>query len=170
MSNILDSVSNILDILVNKMNGKTNINLETYKSSIANQLAIGVSQGAIAAQVGVSQPTISRFANDEEVQELIKEQQVNLAMVVPDAVGNIKKLVSEMNDSGKDIEEKKLAYKATQDVLKSVSVLASPQFANNIYNDNRKTNTVVDGNVLKMLQSSGAMFEVEAEVDNEADK
>ena len=88
------------------------------KNEVIHQLAVGESQTSIAEQVGVNQSTISRFANKDEAQILIEEEQLKLVEALPDAVQNVKDLVEEMKDIPKDdIKRRELSYKATTDVL-----------------------------------------------------
>ncbi len=114
------------------------------KQEVIHKLAVGESQTSIAEQVGVNQSTISRFANKDEAQILIEEEQLKLVEVLPDAVQNVKDLVKEMKDIPKDdIKRRELSYKASKDVLKATNVFPSPQYAHNIYNDNSQNNTVI---------------------------
>ena len=107
------------------------------KQEVIHKLAIGEPQTSIAKQVGVNQSTISRFANKDEAQVLIDEEKLKLVEVLPDAVQNVKDLVEEMKGIPKDdIKRRELSYKATTDVLKATNVFPSPQYAQNIYNDN----------------------------------
>ncbi len=109
------------------------------KQEVIHKLAIGEPQTSIAWQVGVNQSTISRFANKDEAQILFEEEQLKLVEVLPDAVQNVKDLVEEMKGIPKDdIKRRELSYKATKDVLKATNVFPSPQYAHNIYNDNRQ--------------------------------
>ncbi len=136
------------------------------KQEVIHKLAIGESQTSIAEQVGVNQSTISRFANKDEAQIMIEEEQLKLVEALPDAVQNVKDLVEEMKDIPKDdIKRRELSYKATKDVLKATNVFPSPQYAHNIYNDNSQNNTVISpafqqfidfqsNNVEKMLEDS----------------
>ena len=94
--------------------------------------------------MGVNQSTISRFANKDEAQVLIEEEQLKLVEALPDAVQNVKDLVGAMKGIPKDdIKRRELSYKATKDVLKATNVFPSPQYAHNIYNDNSEHNTVI---------------------------
>ncbi len=114
------------------------------KQEVVHKLAVGETQTSIAKQVGVDQSTISRFANKDEAQALIEQEQIKLAEAVPDAVQNVKDLVEEMKDIPKDdIKRRELSYKASKDVLKATNVFPSPQYANNIYNDNSQNNTII---------------------------
>ena len=114
------------------------------KQEVVHKLAVGESQTSIAEQVGVNQSTISRFANKDEAQVLIEEEQLKLVETLPDAVQNVKDLVEEMKGIPKDdIKRRELSYKATKDVLKATNVFPSPQYAHNIYNDNSEHNTVI---------------------------
>jgi hypothetical protein len=107
------------------------------KQEVIHKLAIGEPQTSIAAQVGVNQSTISRFANKDEAQVLIEEEKLKLVEAFPDAVQNVKDLVKEMPTISKDdIKRRELSYKASVDVLKATNVFPSPQYAQNIYNDN----------------------------------
>jgi predicted transcriptional regulator len=109
------------------------------KKEVIHQLAIGESQTSIAEQVGVDQSTVSRFANKDEAIKAIEEEKLKLAETVPDAVENVRDLVKEMKDIPKDdIKRRELSYKASKDVLKAANVFPSPQYAHNIYNDNRQ--------------------------------
>jgi hypothetical protein len=51
-----------------------------------------------------------------------------------------------------DIKRLQLAYKASKDVLKAVGLFPTPQYAHNIYNDNR-TQTVVAPGIMKLFSS-----------------
>ncbi len=87
----------------------------------------------------MDQPTVSRFASKNEIRQLIEEQKGKLVKVLPDAVQNVKDLVEEMKDIPKDdVKRRELSYKASKDVLKATNVFPSPQYAHNIYNDNRQ--------------------------------
>ncbi len=135
------------------------------KKEVVHKLAVGESQTSIAEQVGVNQSTISRFANKDEAQILIEEEQLKLVEVLPDAVQNVKDLVKEMSGIPKDdIKRRELCYKATKDVLKATNVFPSPQYAHNIYNDNSQQTVISPSyqafldfqaeNGLKMLEDS----------------
>ncbi len=113
------------------------------KQEVIHKLAVGEPQTSIAGQVGVDQSTVSRFANEEEAIKAIEEEKLKLAEVIPDAVQNVKDLVKEMKDIPKDdIKRRELSYKATKDVLKAANVFPSPQYAHNIYNDNRQQTVI----------------------------
>ncbi len=113
------------------------------KKEVVHKLAIGEPQTSIAKQVGVNQSTISRFANKDEAQILIEEEQLKLVEVLPDAVQNVKDLVKEMKGIPKDdIKRRELSYKASKDVLKATNVFPSPQYAHNIYNDNSQQTVI----------------------------
>ncbi len=127
--------------------------LDHVKDDVVKKLAVGESQTSIAEQVGVDQSTISRFANKDEAQILIEEEQLKLVEVLPDAVQNVKDLVEEMKDIPKDdFKRRELSYKASKDVLKATNIFPSPQYAHNIYNDNR-TQTVVEPKIMKLFSS-----------------
>ena len=139
--------------------------LDHVKDDVVKKLAVGESQTSIAKQVGVNQSTISRFANKDEAQILIEEEQLKLVEVLPDAVQNVKDLVKEMKDIPKDdIKRRELSYKASKDVLKATNVFPSPQYAHNINNDNSQQTVISPSyqafldfqaeNGLKMLEDS----------------
>ena len=111
------------------------------KKQIAKALVGGESQTAIARTLGVSQSTISRLANREDIKPFIEQEQMKLVEVVPDALENIKELVREMKDIPKDkTKRRELSYKASHDVLKAVGLMPTPMqspLIMNIYNDNR---------------------------------
>ena len=118
--------------------------LDHVKDKVAKMLAVAEPQTSIAETIGVNQSTISRFANKDEAQVLIEEEQLKLVEVLPDAVQNVKDLVEEMKDVPEDnIKKLGLCYQASKDVLKATNVFPSPQYAHNIYNDNSQDNTVI---------------------------
>ncbi len=126
--------------------------LDYVKDMVVKSLAVGEPQTSIAEQVGVHQSTISRFANKDEAQKLIEEEQLKLVEALPDAVQNVKDLVKEMPTIPKDdIKRRELSYKATVGVLKATNVYPSPQYAHNIYNDNSQINTVISPSFQKYL-------------------
>jgi len=123
------------------------------KQEVIHKLAIGEPQTSIAKQVGVDQSTISRFAKEDENIQLIEEERGKLVKVLPSAVQNVKDLVEEMKDIPKDdIKRRELSYKASKDVMKATSIFPSPQYAHNIYNDNR-TQTVVEPKIMKLFST-----------------
>ncbi len=140
------------------------------KNEVIHQLAVGESQNSIAGQSGVDQSTISRFAKKDEIRQLIEEEREKLVKVLPDAVQNVKDLVEEMKAIPKDdIKSRELSYKASKDVLKATNVFPSPQYAHNIYNDNRiQTQNNISPSIirfigkaaLKQLQEAGEDVEV----------
>ena len=118
--------------------------LDHVKDKVAKMLAVRKPQTSIAKQMGVDQSTISRFANKDEAQKLIEQEQLKLVEVLPDAVQNVIGLVEEMKDIPEDdIKRRELSYKATTDVLKATNVFPSPQYAHSIYNDNSQNNTII---------------------------
>lgn len=123
------------------------------KKEVIHQLAVGESQTSIAKQVGVDQSTISRFAKEDEIRQLIEKEREKLVRVLPDAVENVKALVKGMKDVPEDnIKKLELCYKASKDTLKATGLFPSPQYAHNIYNDNR-TQTVVEPGIMKLFST-----------------
>ena len=123
------------------------------KNKVVHQLAVGESQTSIAKQVGVDQSTISRFAKEDEIRQLIEEEREKLVRVLPDAVKNVKALVEGMKNVPEDnIKKLELCYKASKDTLKATGLFPSPQYAHNIYNDNR-TQTVVEPKIMKLFST-----------------
>jgi predicted transcriptional regulator len=98
---------------------------EQVKMEIAKALAGKVSQQTIADQLGVSQSTVSRLANKEDVKAMIEQETIRLLGSVPQAIDNIAGLVSEMPHMT-NVKEKELAFKATRKVLEAAGVLNSP--------------------------------------------
>jgi DNA-binding transcriptional MocR family regulator len=127
--------------------------LDHVKDSVVKCLAVGEPQTSIAEQIGVDQSTVSRFASKSEIRKLIEVEKEKLVKVLPDAVQNVKDLVEEMKDIPKDdTKRRELSYKASKDVLKATNVFPSPQYAHNIYNDNRQQqNTVLSATVAMAL-------------------
>ena len=106
---------------------KSRLDTPHIKEQIVKQLAAGESQNSIAHQRGLNQSSVCRFANREDIRKLIEQKQAKLLEVVPDAVQNIKDLVSEMKDIPEnDLKRRELSYKASKDVLKTVGLLPTP--------------------------------------------
>ncbi len=127
--------------------------LDHVKDTVVKKLAVSEPQTCIAKQVGVDQSTISRFAKEDEIRQQIEEEREKLVRVLPDAVQNVKDLVEEMPTIPKDdIKRRELSYKASKDTLKAVGLFPTPQFAYNIYNDNR-TQTVIEPGIMKLFSS-----------------
>ncbi len=129
------------------------LNKLPVKNEVIHQLAIGETQTNIAKQVGVDRSQISRFTKEDKNIQLIEEEREKLVRVLPDAVENVKTLVEGMKDVPEDnIKKLELCYKASKDTLKATGLFPSPQFAHNIYNDNR-TQTVVEPSIMKLFSS-----------------
>jgi hypothetical protein len=129
------------------------LNELSVKNEVINKLAIGETQTNIAKQVGVDRSQISRFAKDDEIRQQIEEEREKLVKVLPDAVENVKTLVEEMKTLPmEDTKNRELSYKASKDVLKATNIFPSPQYAHNIYNDNR-TQTVVEPKIMKLFST-----------------
>ncbi len=127
--------------------------LDHVKDDVIKKLAVGEPQTGIAEQVGVDQSTISRFAKEDENRQLIEEEREKLVRVLPDAVENVKALVEGMKNVPEDnIKKLELCYKASKDTLKASGLFPSPQYAHNIYNDNR-TQTVVEPGIMKLFST-----------------
>jgi len=132
------------------------------KQEVIHKLAIGEPQTSIAEQVGVDQSTVSRFANKDEAIRAIEEEKLKLAEVTSEAVENVKNLVKEMKDIPKDdIKRRELSYKASKDVLKATNVFPSPQYAHNIYNDNRQENEVRISNTIASIIGQHTLDQIE---------
>ncbi len=139
------------------------------KKEVVHQLAIGKTQTDIAKQVGVNQGTISRFANKDKHIKLIEEGREKFVKIVPKAVQNLEDLVEEMPTLAKDdIGNRKLSYDASKDVLKATNILPSPQFAHNIYNDNRQQNAcIISPNVMDMFAKHAETLVINVEDEAE---
>ena len=101
---------------------------EEAKQTIARALVVGKSQAEIAVTFGVHQSTISRFATREDVRKFIELENQRLMEAVPDAVGNVIRLVQEMKDiPPKETKRLELSYKAYNDVLKAAGLMCRSQ-------------------------------------------
>jgi predicted transcriptional regulator len=78
--------------------GSVRLEGQTVKNEIARTIAGGHSQEKIAKSLGVSQSTISRMVNKDDVKALIENETLKLLEAVPQAVENIKDLVKEMSE------------------------------------------------------------------------
>ncbi len=127
------------------------LNNPQTRVEIIQRLACGESQNSVSKLVGVSQQQICRIANKEDIKRCIEEEKARLIDIVPDAVQNVKDLVTGMrNIPDHEIKQRELAYKATKDVLKSVGIFPSPSFNLNVNNDNRQQ-TVIQPEVMAII-------------------
>ena len=119
---------------------KSKLDAPHIKTEVVKRLAVGESQSSISKAVGLHRSQVSRFANREDIQAFIEQEQKRLLEVVPDAVENVKRLVREMKKiPKKENKRRELSFKASSDVLKSVGILPSPvqsQTLVNIYQKN----------------------------------
>lgn len=117
------------------------LNNPQKRTEIIQGLACGKSQASISKQVGISQQHVSRIASRDDIQACVEQERLRLVEVIPDAVQNVKDLVTGMKHIPKnEIKRLELAYKATKDVLCSVGLLKSPYI--NINNDNRQQTVI----------------------------
>ena len=149
--------------------GKKVLESKEVKEAIAKALVGGQSQEAIAQSLGVSQPTISRFAKREDVKALIEHEQMSLAEVIPDAVDNVKALVREMPDiPAKETKRRELSYKASTDVLKAVGLLPVPvQSQTLIWNSQTTIVSPVIERLLQQIQKSSDLPPLEVNFEEE---
>lgn len=136
------------------------------KEMVVKELAIGKSKSSIAEEVGLHRSQVCRFANREDVKELIETEAMRLLEVVPDAVDNIKTTVKGMkNLPKKDIKNRELAYKASAKVLESAGILntATPsQVIVNIFKQSEKP--LISPLVQKVLQEFMKGFKDDGEI------
>jgi hypothetical protein len=137
---------------------KSKLDAPHIKAQVVRQLATHQSQNSIAKEVGLNQSSVCRFANREDIIRLIEEEQARLLGVVPDAVQNMKDLVTEMpNIPKKDVKRRELSYKASKDVLKSVGLLPTPvqsQVFINLYQGNNQILSPVIMHILEQISKS----------------
>ena len=149
-----DSKKNIDGCKISNMK-RSKLDAPHIKAQVVRQLASGESQNSISKEVGLNQSSVCRFANREDIIRLIEEEQARLLQVVPDAVQNMKDLVTEMPSiPKKDIKRRELSYKATKDVLKSVGLLPTPiqsQVFINLYQGNNQIISPVIMQILNQL-------------------
>jgi transcriptional regulator with XRE-family HTH domain len=133
---------------------------EELKLGIAQSLVAGESQKSIADRLGTSQSTISRLAGKEDMKALIEAASLNLLGDLPDAVENLKTLVSEMKEIPKEqTKRRELSYKASHDVLKAAGIMPSPiqsQVTQNIFQSNQIQLSPI---VLALLEQHGSVLD-----------
>ncbi len=115
---------------------------------------------------------------EESTQIIINQQKPTfqkifekLVKVLPNAVQNVKDLVKEMKDIPKDdIKRRELSYRASKDVLKATNVFPSPQYAHNIYNDNRQQQNIQISQTIASLVGEAAIKQLEKLSEEEVDQ
>jgi hypothetical protein len=97
------------------------------KETVAEAVAGGESQTALARKLGISQSTVSRMADKGDVKAMIETESLKLLEVVPQAVKNLKTLVEEMPSiPSYEIRRQELSLKASNKVLESAGILNTP--------------------------------------------
>jgi predicted transcriptional regulator len=89
------------------------------------ELAVGKSQYSIAKEVGLNQSSVCKWANKDDIRELVKQEQIRLLQVTPDAVQIYIDLIGEEIPKT-DIKRRELQLKVCRDVLKSGGLLPTP--------------------------------------------
>lgn len=121
---------------------------------IASSIAAGVPQTQIARQLQVNQSTISRFSSKTEIQAAIEEQTKSLLEVLPDAVANVKSLITGMKDlSPKETKRIELALKASFRVLESSGLLNSSTPSQTIISLTKADNTYLSPEIDGLLKN-----------------
>jgi predicted transcriptional regulator len=129
----------------------------------------GCSQEEIAATMGVSQSTVSRRLQSEELKALIEKVQFELmeetATVAKD---NLVHAIKSYKTSKEDPQLREHGFKATQRVLESMGILPTHTqsvFIQQIFNDNRTQIAPVIRQVLDAINTrdddAGNMLEAE---------
>ena len=121
-------------------NKKDYRNNSEYKVAVAELTAKGMSQLGIANTLGISQPTVSKIANQDDTKALIDRMQKKLIdSSLEQAVKNIKSVVDKYPtyEEEKDKGFTTLSLKYSAEIAKSVGILPAhaPSFhVQNIYN------------------------------------
>jgi len=114
---------------------KSKLEQPHLKKKVIQELAIGTTKTDIGKEVGLSRSAVSRFSSREDIRELVREETCSLLEVLPDAVENVKTLVKDMGQNTKQqFKDKELSYKASVNVLESVSILNSPSPSVQVFN------------------------------------
>ena len=123
---------------------KSKLDTPHIKKEVAKRLATGESQINIARGYNLNHSSVSRFANRSDVQELIKQETLNLLDAVPDAVENIKSLVRAMKTIRKDDHKnRELSYKASQKVLESAGIMNTATGSQTVVNIINKQENII---------------------------
>jgi predicted transcriptional regulator len=117
---------------------------------IAKALAEKVSQQKIADLLGVSQSTVSRLANRDDVKAMIEKETIRFLGSVPKAIDNIADLVNEMPQIT-NVKEKELGFKASRNVLEAAGILISASPSLGVVNIVQRNSFVLSPVVQAML-------------------
>ena len=114
---------------------KSKLDTLPVKQEVAKRLATGESQSSIARDYKMNHTSVSRFAQRDDVQKLIREETLKLLDVIPEAVENIKTIVREMKTTSRsDYKNRELSYKASQKVLESAGIMNTPVASQTVVN------------------------------------
>lgn len=127
---LLNNTNNQEEVIQRKLSGETNC--------------------SISANTGLHRNTLTNFFARHDIKEKIEKERARIASLIPAAVKNVKDLIEIFPSlESDDVENKKLSYIATRDLLKGMNVYSNSQMNINIQNNNQR---VVLPEVLHLLQ------------------
>ena len=156
---------------VNPQN-KDNSMKPEQKVSAIGMLVEGRNQREIAKQVGLSQPTISRLANQDEIKDLVETSQLRLyseglEMVVDNALNIIRqahKLLSDPDVTPERIHAAKtlldLADKKEDRIGRGAGILPAGKRSEVLINIINQTNSVISPDVIELLAMKGQAVDI----------
>ena len=132
---------------------------------IVSGRAKGESVKSIADDLGVSHQAVSAYLKKEDVKDWIEQEHLKYLQDVPTARENMGDLVRNMKNT-EDKDERKLAFEASKEILKSAGIIPSntqSTFIQNIYGQN---NLVLSPLLKEMLESHAKSLEWKDDVED----
>src|SRR3989304_4687578 len=108
------------------------------KTRIVTGRARGESINSIAEDLGISYHAVDAYLKKEDVKDWIEQEHLKYLQDVPTARENMGDLVRNMKNT-EDKDERKLAFEASKEILKSAGIIPSntqSTFIQNIYGQN----------------------------------
>ena len=132
--------------------------------SIALGRLTGKTYAELAKHHGISEATVSRVLNDEEVKEVIETGAKLYAGMIPKAISNYESLL--------DSKDEKIKHSASKDVLTATGIQPSHAQSIVIQNSFNRQSVELTPEVLSLLQSrpiSGQIIDCSLDLDGDGD-
>lgn len=155
----------------NRKVGRPDIAKEMVRDyKVAIQACAGNNVQEIARELDCTRDTVYYALKKDRIKEYIERNTLKMLENLPRAVSNVTNLVNGM-DKAKDMDEKKLCYQATRDVLTVGNVLPSASqttLVQNVYN--QQNNLIMSPIIREMIDKHNKLMNFDSvEVDGRAD-
>jgi hypothetical protein len=125
------------------MQKKSILDTPENKKAVVQMMASGESQAEVARHLNISESQISRFANRDDIKQLIETEALKLMDCLPDAVENVTTLVKGMKHVPmSDHKNRDLAYRASLKTLETAGITPSQGQSSHVINIFQQNNEI----------------------------